>query len=252
MKIKVISSGSKGNSTFIEMDGYRILIDVGIPFSRIKKELEEINEDVNKIDGVLISHEHSDHLGGINSFNKKVHSKIFIRKALNKAVKSLVCNDDIEIIDNEIKIGTINIRLFNTSHDVPNTGYVIEGEHNSVVYMTDTGYVNEKNIDITKNKEVYIIESNHDEEMLMNGPYPFVLKQRVLSDTGHLSNKSSSSYLKKVIGDNTKYIILAHISENNNTYEMALENAQTELNKLIDKDKILVAYQVNGAQLIEI
>ena len=252
MKVKVLSSGSKGNSTFVEMDGYRILIDVGIPFSRIKKELESISEDVDKIDGIIISHEHSDHLGGINSLNKKVHAKIFIRKALSKAIKPLVDNEDIEIIDDSFKIGTINITVFNTSHDVPNTGYVLEGEKNSIVYMTDTGYVNEKNIDITKNKELYIIESNHDEEMLMNGPYPFVLKQRVLSDSGHLSNKASTSYLKKVIGKKTKYIILAHISENNNTYELALDNAKKELSKYIDEDKIVVAYQLTGADLIEI
>ena len=252
MKIKVISSGSKGNSTFVESNGTRILIDVGIPFSRIQKALEEINEDVYKLDGILISHEHSDHLGGAASLNKKTRTKMFVRKEVQKELKKYVYDDDIELIDDDIKIGSLNIKVFNNSHDVPNTGYIIEDEDKSLVYMTDTGYVNKKNIDITKNKNVYIIESNHDEEMLMNGPYPFVLKQRVLSDTGHLSNKSSSSYLKKVIGDNTKYIILAHISENNNTYEMALENAQTELNKLIDKDKILVAYQVNGAQLIEI
>ena len=252
MKIKVISSGSKGNSTFVESNGTRILIDVGIPFSRIQKALEEINEDVYKLDGILISHEHSDHIGGAASINKKTRTKMFVRKEVAKELKKYVINEDIELIDDDIKIGSLNIKVFNNSHDVPNTGYVIEDNDKSLVYMTDTGYVNKKNIDITKNKNAYIIESNHDEEMLMNGPYPFILKQRVLSDTGHLSNKSSTSYLKKVIGDNTKYIILAHISENNNTYDLALQNACEELDKVFNKDNIIVAYQNVGADLIEI
>ena len=252
MKIKVISSGSKGNSTFVESNGTRLLIDVGIPFSRIQKALEDINEDVYKIDGILISHEHSDHIGGAASVNKKTKCKMFVRKEVQKELKKYVPNEDIELIDDFIKIGTLNIKVFNSSHDVPNTGYVIEDDDKSLVYMTDTGYVSRKNIDITKDKNVYIIESNHDEEMLMNGPYPFILKQRVLSDTGHLSNKSSTSYLKKVIGDNTKYIILAHISENNNTYELALENAKDELDKKFDTNNIIVAYQNIGAELIEI
>ncbi len=252
MKIKVISSGSKGNSTFIESNGTRILIDVGIPYIRIKKDLEEIGEDINKLDGILISHEHSDHLGGLGSLNKKVDAKIFIRKALSKSVKNVVRNDDIEIVDDDIKIGTVSIKLFNTSHDVPNTGYLIEDGDKSLVYITDTGYISKKNVDITKNKNAYIIESNHDVEMLMNGPYPFILKHRVLSDTGHLSNEASTSYLKKVVGDNTKYVILAHISENNNTYDMALDNAKEQLKDVFNINNIVVAYQKDGADLIEI
>ena len=86
----------------------------------------------------------------------------------------------------------------------------------------------------------------------MNGSYPYMLKQRVLSDTGHLSNKSATSYLKKVIGPNTKYVILAHISENNNTYELAYNNAVEELDGIIDKEKIIVAYQNKGADIIEL
>jgi phosphoribosyl 1,2-cyclic phosphodiesterase len=252
MKIKVISSGSKGNSTFIESNGTRLLIDVGVPFQRIKKTLEEINEDVNKIDAVFISHEHSDHMSGLASISKKIGCKVYVRKELVSPLKKVIDRDYIEVIDDDIRIGTISIKLFNTSHDVPNNGYIFEDDNKSVVYMTDTGYVSKKIIDITKNKSLYIIESNHDEEMLMNGPYPFILKQRVIGDTGHLSNKSATSYLKKVVGDNTNYIVLAHISENNNTYDLALKNAIQELDGIFDTDKIIVANQISGANLIEI
>ena len=252
MIVKVLSSGSKGNSTYIESNGTKILLDVGIPFHSIDKALEEINKSVYELDGVVISHEHHDHLGGIQSLSKKVPVPIFIRKDLEKEVKKLVRDDLVNIVEDSIEIGNLSIKLFNNSHDVPNSGYIVEDGTSSLVYITDTGYINRKNIEITKNKNVYIIESNHDEEMLMNGSYPYMLKQRVLSDTGHLSNKSATSYLKKVIGDNTKYIILAHISENNNTYELAYENACNELDGIFNKDNILVAYQKEGAKIVEI
>ncbi len=252
MKIKVISSGSKGNSTFIESNGTRILVDVGITFQTIKSSLEEIGENVYNIDAVLVSHQHHDHISGLASLCKKLNVPVFIKKELESEVKKLVNNELINIIGDSLKIGNLDITIFNNSHDVPNFGYIFNDDENSLVYITDTGYVNRKIMNITMNKSVYIIESNHDEEMLMNGPYPYILKQRVLSDSGHLSNKSATTYLKKVIGDNTKYIILAHISENNNTYDLAYENATNELKDKFDKDNIIVAYQRQGAKLIEI
>ena len=107
--------------------------------------------------------------------------------------------------------------------------------------------------DITANKNVYIIETNHDEEMLMNGPYPYHLKQRVISDKGHLSNRYAGRYLTKVIGDNTKFILLAHISENNNTYDLALSQVKEELvNSDFDCDNIIIAYQNEGSELVEV
>ena len=252
MIVKVLSSGSKGNSTYIESNGTKILLDVGITFHTIETSLEEINKSVYDLDGVIISHEHHDHLGGIQSLSKKVQIPIFIKKELEKEVKRLVRDDLVNVIDDDFKIGSLSIKTFNNSHDVPNSGYIIDDGTSSLVYITDTGYINRKNIDITKNKNIYIIESNHDEEMVMNGKYPYMLKQRVLSDTGHLSNKSATSYLKKVIGKDTKYIILAHISENNNTYELAYENAVDELGELFNKDNIIVAYQKEGAKIVEI
>ena len=218
MIVKVLSSGSKGNSTYIESGKTKILIDAGITYQRINAELEAIKKNVYELDAVFISHQHHDHIGGVQSLFKKIDSPIFVKKELEKEVKKLVKDDLVNVIEDGIEIGDLKITLFNNSHDVPNSGYIVDDGKETLVYITDTGYINRKNIDITKNKSIYLIESNHDEEMLMNGSYPYMLKQRVLSDTGHLSNKSATSYLKKVIGPNTKYVILAHISENNNTY----------------------------------
>ena len=254
MIVKVLSSGSKGNSTYIESNGTKILIDVGINFTNIKESLNSVGKDVYELDGILISHEHHDHIGGLNALSRKVKCPIFIRKYLEKETKKLVNDGLIEIIDtNEtLVIGSLEIDTFNNSHDVPNTGYIVSDGKTSLVYITDTGYINKKIINKTINKDIYIIESNHDEEMLMNGPYPYMLKQRVIGDTGHPSNSSCTSYLKKVIGSNTKKIVLAHISENNNTYDIAYKNACNELKDIFDKDNIIVAYQHKGADLIEI
>ena len=122
-----------------------------------------------------------------------------------------------------------------------------------MVYITDTGYINKKYYNMTKNKDVYIIESNHDEVMLMNGPYPYHLKQRVIGDKGHLSNRYTGKYLAKVIGNNTKYIFLAHISENNNTYDLALEQVKEEMeDSTFDINKIVIAHQNEETEMVEV
>ena len=250
MKIKVLSSGSKGNSTYLESGNTRILVDVGINYNMIKKTLEEENIDVNSIDGVLISHTHSDHIGGLSSLIKKINTKVFIKEDLEKEIKKIIPKENIEIIEENFVINDFEIHSFNTSHDVPNSGYIIQDNNSYFVYITDTGYINRKYIDITKNKNVYMLEFNHDEKMVMEGPYPYILKERVLGDKGHLSNRASTNYLTKVVGDNTKYIILAHMSENNNTEELAVK---TLIDKLPEyEDKLIVTKQQTSTKMIEI
>ena len=123
-----------------------------------------------------------------------------------------------------------------------------------MVYITDTGYINESNFDYIKNKNLYVFESNHDVEKLMNNPkYPHHTKIRILSDKGHLSNKDSAYYLSRLIGNNTKYVILAHISEQNNTEDLALETLKETLDrKNIDFNNIMIARQNEMTELIEL
>ncbi len=250
MIVKVLSSGSKGNSTYIESGKTKILIDVGITYQRVKAELDAINKSVYELDGVFISHQHHDHIGGVQSLYKKIDSPIFVKKELEKEVKKLVKDDLVNVVDNELEIGDLKITLFNNSHDVPNSGYIVDDGKETLVYITDTGYINRKFLPITENKTVYMVEFNHDEKMVMTGPYPYILKERILSDKGHLSNTYSANYLSKVVGDNTKYIILAHISENNNTEELAYETAVKKLPEF--KDKIIVAKQNIDTEMIEV
>ena len=130
-----------------------------------------------------------------------------------------------------------DIEVIHTSHDAKGSvGYIVNNEKSSLVYITDTGYINNSYLKKMQNKNVYIFESNHDITMLMTGPYPYILKQRVVSDKGHLSNEQAGNYLKELIGKNTKKIVLAHLSEINNTKEIALKTVKEITNTKVFMD----------------
>lgn len=155
---------------------------------------------------------------------------------------------------NELTIGDIHVDVVKTSHDAPDSvGYIINGSDKSLAYITDTGYINEKYFPKLKNKDLYIMESNHDIEMLNNGPYPFKLRQRILGDKGHLSNYDSARYLSTFMGNKTKHIILAHLSEKNNTEKLAYEAL---VKRLKDEGnlgpEIIIAKQNEETELIEV
>lgn len=246
MKVTVLKSGSKGNSTLIETEKLNILIDAGITL----KELTNYKDDI-KIDVVFITHSHSDHTSGLKRIYNKFSPIIYTRNDI-----VLSCPDYNSIyLEKDITIENLNIISFNLSHDSDCIGFLIKdlNTNNELVYITDTGYINKKILDIIHNKNTYIIESNHDTEMLRKGPYPFYLKQRILSDTGHLSNKDCCKYLKDLVGKDTKNIVLAHISENNNTKEIVSE----EINNMVNENgftyvNIYVAEQKHNLDLIEV
>ena len=242
MKVYILGSGSKGNSTLIVGNNKKILIDVGFSYPKMKMLLEGFGVNPSEIDTILITHDHSDHIGGLSQFLKKNSIKVCANSVLAGQLLRIVNEDDILIVDTEFDIDDFHIESFKTSHDaVGSVGYIITENDKTVVYVTDTGYINRRNLNKLINKDLYIFESNHDVEMLMNGPYPYILKQRVLSDKGHLSNELSGSYLKELIGDKTKKIVLAHLSETNNTPEVALK---TVCEIVDNKDiEIITAYQ---------
>ena len=159
-----------------------------------------------------------------------------------------------EFLENEFDIGDMHIIAIKTSHDAPDSrGYIIISGDDSIVYITDTGYINKKYFDILSNRNVYVMESNHDIEMLNNGSYPFNLRQRILSDKGHLSNYDSAKYLSSFIGNNTKCIILAHLSEDNNTEELAYNTLIERLNDSdTHVDNIIIAKQNKETELVKL
>lgn len=253
MRVSVLSSGSKGNCTYVETSNHKILIDIGTSSLYVEKSLKSIGIDPSEIDIILVTHAHIDHVGGLRVFTKKYHPLVYISdKILKEANLNIenVSNEECIDINSDIKIKSIRL-----SHDVTDIkGYVIEEDNSSMVYITDTGYINEKNFNDISNKNLYVFESNHDIEKLMNNPrYPHHTKIRILSDKGHLSNKDSAYYLSKLIGNNTKYVILAHLSEQNNTEELALNTLKETLNrKNISFNNINVARQNEMTELFKI
>ncbi len=252
MKIKVLASGSKGNCSLIETASTRFLIDIGITYQRLKRELEKMNLNLNDIDAILLTHAHNDHTSGLKVLLKHTTFKIYTNKDIIKELTTDIDKERIELYDSIMHLNNTELTIFKTSHDAKGSvGFLITDDKSSLVYITDTGYLNRKYFPLLTNKNIYYIESNHDEKMLMDGPYPYYLKQRIISDEGHLSNDRTAKYLKKLVGDATKYIILAHLSEHNNKEEIAY-NTSREALKDREDIKIVVAKQNEALEEIEV
>src|SRR5574344_465998 len=245
MLVSVLASGSKGNSTLVMLNHSNMLIDAGTNPKYLETKLEEFNLTLKDIDYILLSHTHTDHTSALNNLVKSYSPKIIMTELMFADLKFLKNYDDIIILFDDLELDDFKIESIKTSHDTSDSrGFVITEGNSSLVQITDTGYLNQKYFKKLANKNLYIMESNHDVEMLMHGKYPSWLKQRVLSDVGHLSNESSSLYLSKLIGPSTKEIILAHLSEENNTPEIALETIKEEFKEdNIKFDKIIAAKQ---------
>jgi len=252
MKIKVLSSGSKGNTTLVETKNTKILIDCGNTCKYICEKLKNIDIDPKEINAILITHTHVDHIKGLKVFSNKYNTKVYLTEKMQPELQFIENYCLIE--ENQFTINDIKIDVIKTSHDASDSqGFILTHNNKSAVYITDTGYINIKYHEKLKNKELYIFESNHDIEMLNNSKYPFHLRKRILSDKGHLSNYDSAKYLSEFIGENTKYVLLAHLSEENNTCELAYETLLNRLdicNKHVDN--IIVAEQDKETELIEL
>ena len=246
MKVSVLASGSKGNCTYIESNNSKILIDLGMSNLYVEKKLISLGVNPDDISCIFITHTHTDHIAGLKVFIKKHHPKVFMTIDMYNELSDLV--SDYEILENRVLLNDLEVDYFKTSHDTDSVGYIIKNNDKEIVYVTDTGYINIKNLNKINNKDLYIFESNHDIEMLMKNPnYPYQIKQRILGDKGHLSNNQCHEYLKKIIGNKTKYIVLAHLSEQNNDPDIALNNLND-----IENIKIMIAKQNESTELIEV
>ena len=254
MKVSVLATGSKGNSTYIASSNAQILIDLGTTSLYVEKQLKSADVEPKNIEAIVLTHTHVDHINGLKVFIKKYNPTIYLTDKMYKEVVNIIPNFNYYIINGDFDIKDIHFTVFKTSHDSSDSnGYVIENNNRSLVYITDTGYINQKNHSLLKNKNLYIMESNHDIKLLMDGKYPYQIKQRILGDKGHLSNKDSSFYLSKFIGQDTKTIVLIHLSHDNNDPELALSTLKEEFKKNdILFQNILISSQSERTDMIEV
>lgn len=214
-----IESGSKGNATLLYSEHTLILIDMGVPLCALREGLEAVGKRFIDIEGLLITHDHGDHIGTI----PLVEGEIPLVSTLgNYPHLDYECEPY-----QEFMLGDISITPLKTSHDATNpTGFLFSSGDTTLLYMTDTGYIPSPALERMKNADYYILESNYDVEMLANSNRPQSLKDRIASRVGHLSNVQSANYLSRIVGEKTKGIYLAHLSEETNTPETAIRTHQ--------------------------
>lgn len=224
MKYYILASGSKGNCTVVTSKNTSIMIDCGITQKYLKESFGKIGLKYQDLDGVLITHSHIDHLNNTKIIKDLNVYSPFKISGLNK-------NHLIKPIE-VFTIKDLNILAIPLSHDTDITvGYVIFDGQETLVIVTDTGYLSDKNIKIIKNANYYIIESNHDTEMLLNTMRPKYVKNRIISDYGHLSNEDCGYVLAQCINEDTKEIVLAHISQEANNTKLAYDTVIDILDK---------------------
>jgi len=222
-------SGSSGNCSVVEENGKFILIDMGKSARLTNKALTELGLDIKNLQGILVSHEHTDHVSGLRVFLKNIKVPLYTGAAtLDYLQDNLLIPPHIEMQDlsfNGADIGPFHISGFETPHDsVGCLGFRIHTDGGSTMSIaTDLGQVTENIFHSLNNVDLAVVESNYDVQMLKNGPYPYYLKTRIASNHGHLSNVQSSRVTLRLIENGVKKIQLCHLSNNNNTPSLALQ-----------------------------
>lgn len=257
IKICTLASGSKGNSVLVDNGKNKLLIDAGLSMLETKKRLKKIDVDICDIDGILVTHEHIDHIKGIEKLSKLM--PIYAHDYTMEIIAER-CNIErkyqMSFSTDEFSIGSFDIKTFRTSHDVVySLGYCISDCESKITYATDLGYCSKDFIKKASNSDLVFIESNHDLDMLLNGNYPAYLKRRIVSNRGHLSNDSCARAIWEICKTGTRKFILGHLSEQNNLPELAYwTNANYLISEGADmgKDiKLFVASQNEVSCIIE-
>lgn len=228
-----ISSGSSGNCIFIGSNKTKILIDVGVSRKTIEDSLVKIKSTPEDIKGVLITHEHMDHNKGVGVLCKKYNIPVFINNLTYEAMRDKLEGIEINIIENsEFSIGDLDIKTFSLPHDaVDPIGYSIINNKKKISVATDLGHVSQEVFDNLKDSNIVLIESNYNKEMVKISHYPYFLKQRILSEVGHLSNEECGNVIVELIKNFPKKIILGHLSTTNNFPELAYKTVEEILKK---------------------
>lgn len=233
MRICIFASGSGGNCLLLSDGSTHVLVDAGISMRRIEASLREVGIAMSDMIGVLITHEHSDHISGLKMLLKYHHVSVYAPHTVANRLRGMLPDIDgsLNIIEvgSTFELGSLRVRAFHTPHDTDESvGYRFGGS-GSFAIATDMGHVTDEVLDGLTGAETVLIESNHDIDMLSYGPYPVYLKRRILSDHGHLSNKDCAALARHLAENGTTRIILGHLSKENNTPETALAESHAAL-----------------------
>lgn len=231
--ISPLFSGSRGNCTLVQADNVNILLDAGYHYKQIVARLAEFNLTPADINAIVLTHEHSDHISALPYLTKGLQSRVYAPEAICDVVSRRTYCSDMFAVKGNFEISGVKIDVYQCSHDaIDCVGYKFTYGGQSVASVTDTGRFDDALVGFLSDCKGILLESNHDVDMLTNGPYPYPLKRRILSDFGHLSNDQTSQVITKLKGSAVKHIVLSHLSEQNNTKEIAFDCAVKALNSI--------------------
>ncbi len=254
LRVNLLGSGSSGNAALVRTDRVRVLIDAGFSFRSLSKRLAAIGEDPRNLDAVLVSHEHSDHIAGLPTLLKKTKIPVYLTDLTADAMEWADPQPAVETFraGARLTIGDLEIDTFTVPHDaVDPVGFRFRSNGCKVAHVTDLGYMTESIKHAIRGCDMVVLESNHDLEMLKVGPYPWFVKQRVMSRVGHLSNQAVHDFLTSEFDLSTRILVLAHLSGNNNHPAIARMEAEEALKRAGAKTRLTVASQDEPSEVFE-
>lgn len=265
VSVTVLASGSRGNTALVSSSNTRILVDAGISCKETFKRMKALGDDPHAITAILISHEHSDHVYGLLVLARKLNVPVFMTAATKHAWFRAVRDENgeypemnkLELFSSgrSFQIGDIAVMPFTVPHDAADpVAFTFRAEGVKVGFVTDLGYLPPNVCDHLRGCEVLVMESNHDVEMLRGGPYPWSVKQRVGSRVGHLSNDDLADFLSNDYDGDAAYVVLAHLSEQNNHPEIARGTAEKALGsrRTLLRNRVMLAAQSEPLQPIRL
>jgi phosphoribosyl 1,2-cyclic phosphodiesterase len=256
VKFCVLASGSSGNAALLATENTRILVDAGLSMKETGRRLAAIGEDLERIDAIVITHEHSDHVAGLAVLarSKKLRATIHMTRLTAPAIDWGECAPRLELFQAgcAFQVGDIEVQSFGIPHDaIDPVGYCFEAQGVSIGIATDLGYVPESIKFHLRRTDLLLLESNHDLDMLKVGPYPWAVKQRVMSRVGHLSNLGMSDFLSGDLNSSTAHLVLGHLSEQNNHPEIVRMIASQALEQRGLATRLAIAEQRNPSEVFQ-
>jgi len=260
VEVSVLSSGSSGNSIYINDGKNSFLIDAGLSGKKLINRLKKIDVTPQDLDGILITHEHKDHTKGVGILSRRLDIPIFANEetwAVCESELGKLKDEHIQSFKGDFSFGDFDIKPIAISHDArAPVAYVVYRDNKKMVFATDMGYINEELMKELKNIDLLLLESNHDIDMLMSGSYPRFLKRRIRGEKGHLSNDAAAQILPELINGKCPQVLLGHLSEENNNPKVAyltVENMLKAKGLEVDKDlKLDLTYQHKPTRIYKI